>query len=44
MLSSGTLASLNYFVERRNILLSCHDCYAPKRLANLYHYLHMADR
>ena len=44
MLLSATLASLDYFVERRNIFLSCHDCYAPTRLASSYHYLYMADR
>ena len=34
MLSSATLASLDYFVERRNVFLSCHDYYAPTRLAD----------
>lgn len=43
MLSSATLTSLDYFVERRDIILSCHDCYAPTRLADLDQYLHMAD-
>ena len=44
MLSSARLASLNDFVERRNIFLCCHNFYAPTRLANPYYYLHMADR